>query len=91
MDIFEAFIDIEPLEGCDLIDEDAVGAVVYFYVAAETLESSIPKMKELLFQDNFQLINIDYIRAVDLKEWETENNTESPVGFNFKRKISTCP
>ncbi len=49
MEIFEVFIDIEPLEGCDLIDEDAVGAIVYFYVAAETLESLIPKMKQLLF------------------------------------------
>ena len=78
MQIYESFIDIEPLDGCSLINKDAAGAFVYFYVAAESLEESISKMKQFLLQDNFQLVDIDYIRTVNLEEWESENNTECP-------------
>ena len=49
MPIFEAFIEIEPLVGCDLIAADAAGAVVYLYLAAKDLESSVVEIKHLLY------------------------------------------
>jgi len=78
MQIFEAFLEIEPLDECDLVAGDAAGAVTYIYLSAEDLESAVLEIKHLLYQDKLQLIGIDYIRTLDLEEWEAENNMESP-------------
>ncbi len=66
---------------------DSEGAFVYIYVPASDLERSIEKMKSLVNKDNFILKDIEYVRKVDLEEWEEENNTESPTLADMKEAL----
>lgn len=87
MNIYELFIEVEPRPGHSM-HPDAVGAFVYIYVPALDLEKSIEKMKYLVDKDNFNIKEIDYVRTVDLDEWEEEGNEESPSLAELEEALS---
>jgi len=86
MKIFELFIEVEPLKDNRVL-EGCIGAVVYIYVPAENLEESIYKMKKTIKTDDFRLLNIDYVRTVNLEEWEGEENEECPTLEELKQSL----
>ncbi len=86
MNIFELFIEVEPRLSHPMYP-DSEGAFVYFYVPATDLERSIEKMRSFLNKDNFNLKDIEYVRRVDLDDWEDERNNESPSLADLKEAL----
>jgi len=67
--VYEISVEIKPMPGSGMPDELA-GAFVYCYVPADNLEDSIVILKEILNEDRYQLIDIEYATRLDLQVWQ---------------------
>ena len=66
--IYEISVEIKPMPGCNMPNE-LLGAFVYCYVPAESLEDSLSIMKEALFEDRYELLEIEYCTKLNLDQW----------------------
>ena len=67
--IYEISVEIKPLPGSNMPNE-LLGAFVYCYVPADSLEESLNVMKGALNEDRYQLVDIEYCTRVDLENWQ---------------------
>lgn len=67
--IYEISVEVKPKLGSGF-PVNLLGAFVYCYVPADSLEQSIIIMKETLANDHYELVDIEYCAKLDMDEWQ---------------------
>ena len=76
--VFVAFIEVTPLDGCQLDPNVYGGAAVRCYVATDTEKDAIARITAVLDEIRFQLVGVEW--CVDEADVEWENPNDATAG-----------
>jgi len=72
--VYVSFVEVTPLDGCQISPVECGGAAVRCYVEAETEEIAIQRIEHALQEGLFRLVNIEWCLDEASVEWESPND-----------------
>ena len=75
--IYVSLVEVTPLDGCQLSPDKYGGATVRCYVAARTQEIAMERIAEVLWDNLFHLVNVEWCVDEASVEWESPNDAKA--------------
>lgn len=73
---YVAFVEVKPLQKCEIYSPEIVGAYVRCYIADKNEDAAIKRIKKALSEDFFEIVNVEWCVDYDSTEWENPDSDE---------------